>query len=241
MTAESVETTFDHLDRLAVPAQPAPAPSPAEGQLLLVSTSAGSFYDRAVKRVLDVFVSALLLVLFAPLLSCIAVATALSLGRPVLFRQQRVGRGGQHFTVLKFRTMLQDRRETEARASWDGTCRRRTHKSEVDPRHTRFGRMLRRTSLDELPQLWNVLMGDMSLVGPRPELVSVVEHYAGWQHRRHTVRPGLTGLWQISARGATPMHEATHIDLTYVRDLSLATDLRILLGTPIALLRRGGS
>ncbi len=124
----------------------------------------------------------------------------------------------------------QDRRSAERRQ--DGGCRRRNHKSADDPRHTRLGRFLRRTSLDELPQLINVIRGDLSLVGPRPELPEVVAHYEPWQHARHWVRPGITGLWQVTERGnGEPMHEHVEADLTYIRSLSAFTDLRILLLT----------
>jgi lipopolysaccharide/colanic/teichoic acid biosynthesis glycosyltransferase len=135
----------------------------------------------------------------------------------------------------------QDRRSAERRQG-DG-CRRRNHKSPNDPRHTRLGRFLRRTSLDELPQLINVIRGDLSLVGPRPELPEVVAHYEPWQHARHWVRPGITGLWQVTERGnGEPMHEHVEADLTYIRSLSASTDLRILFLTvpaAIGLLRAG--
>jgi lipopolysaccharide/colanic/teichoic acid biosynthesis glycosyltransferase len=139
----------------------------------------------------------------------------------------------------------QDRRSAERRQG-DG-CRRRNHKSPDDPRHTRLGRFLRRTSLDELPQLINVIRGDLSLVGPRPELPEVVAHYEPWQHARHWVRPGITGLWQVTKRGnGEPMHEHVDSDLKYMRSLSASTDLRILLLTVPAALGlsrsgRGGS
>jgi lipopolysaccharide/colanic/teichoic acid biosynthesis glycosyltransferase len=121
-----------------------------------------------------------------------------------------------------------------------GRDRRSTHKSEHDPRIRPVGRFLRKWSLDELPQLTNVLTGHMSLVGPRPEMVQIVERYEGWQHARHRVKPGITGLWQVSAR-EVPMHEATHIDLEYVERLSFLEDLRILAGTlPAALGDRKG-
>ena len=100
-----------------------------------------------------------------------------------------------------------------------------------DPRITKVGRLLRRTSIDELPNLWNVLKGDMSLVGPRPEMVAIVARYEPWQHQRHVGKPGVTGLWQISARGDIPMHEATHIDIDYVEHISLRTDIEILAKT----------
>jgi lipopolysaccharide/colanic/teichoic acid biosynthesis glycosyltransferase len=105
-----------------------------------------------------------------------------------------------------------------------------------DPRHTELGRFLRKWSLDEIPQFWNLALGHMSLIGPRPELPSIVERYEPWQHRRHEVKPGLTGLWQVSARGDVPMHEATHIDVAYVDDVSLVRDVKIVARTPKAML-----
>ena len=119
--------------------------------------------------------------------------------------------------------------------------RRVTHKHPRDPRLTPLGRFLRKWSLDELPQLWNVARGDMSLIGPRPELVDIVDRYESWQHERHAVKPGLTGLWQVLARGDGPMHENTHLDLAYVRRVRFTTDCKILLHTiPVLLGRRTG-
>ena len=119
--------------------------------------------------------------------------------------------------------------------------RRQNHKSDDDPRHTRVGRFLRKSSLDELPQFWNVVRGDMSLVGPRPELVEIVARYEPWQHQRHVVKPGLTGLWQVSSRGAGMMHLHTDIDLEYIETMGSVTDLKILLRTVPATLRRRGN
>jgi lipopolysaccharide/colanic/teichoic acid biosynthesis glycosyltransferase len=156
------------------------------------------------------------------------------LGRPAIFKQQRVGRDGREFTVYKLRTMKEDRRKKVA--AFEGPDRRVNHKSPDDPRHVPLGRFLRKWSLDELPQFWNVALGHMSLVGPRPELPHIVARYQAWQHRRHAVKPGVTGLWQISERGDVPMHEATDVDIEYVDSVSFRKDLRILLMTvPAAL------
>jgi lipopolysaccharide/colanic/teichoic acid biosynthesis glycosyltransferase len=134
-----------------------------------------------------------------------------------------------------------ERRTAERRRVADPRGRRRTHKTVHDPRHTRLGRTLRALSLDELPQLVNVLRGELSLVGPRPELVEVVATYEPWQHARHTVKPGLTGLWQITERADhEPMHHHVDTDLRYIEQLSFWTDLRILLLTPLTLLGFGG-
>ncbi len=199
-----------------------------------------TFYERFTKRIFDVIVGTMLLLVAAPLMLIVALAVRVTLGPGVLFRHKRVGRNGCTFTVYKFRTMNPDRRVTQL--PFDGPADRRfTHKHPQDPRLTRLGRFLRRWSLDELPQLLNVVRGDMSLVGPRPELVAIVNGYSPWQHARHAVTPGMTGLWQVAARGSGLMHQNTHIDLDYVRKVRFSTDLLILLLTIPALLgaRRG--
>ena len=189
-------------------------------------------YVRFVKPSFDRAVALVALAVAAIPMAAIAVVVASTIGRPVLFRQRRIGVDGEPFEVLRFRTMRPDRRGHRLDVIHD---RRRTHKSDRDPRHTRVGRVLRRYSLDELPQLFNVLRGEMSLVGPRPELDSVVEQYPAALHQRHFVKPGLTGLWQVSARGSGPMHENGQWDLAYVNRVSLRTDLQILFKTPRAL------
>lgn len=198
----------------------------------------GGFYVRHLKPVVDRVVAAVLLVVLSPLIVLIALGLLMTLRRPIFFRQVRVGRNGVPFTLWKFRTMRPDRRMRNVPTPVD---RRVCHKSATDPRHTRFGRALRCTRLDELPQLANVLRGDMSLVGPRPEMSEIVARYEPWQHDRHLVRPGLTGLWQVSTIGTGLMHEHTDIDLEYIRVMDLKTDLRILLRTPAALVLRRGS
>lgn len=202
-----------------------------------------SLYTRVAKPILDRAVALVLLLMSLPLLVACALAIRASLGPGVIYRQDRVGLGGRPFTILKFRTMHHDRRRGTSARSYAGPERRHTHKSDDDPRHTPLGRFLRKWSLDELPQLWNVARGNMSLVGPRPELCEVVARYAPWQHRRHHVRPGLTGLWQVSRRGQGDgcMHEEdTLLDLEYVRRVSLWVDVKILLSTVPAVLFRSG-
>ena len=221
---------------LTAPARDDAARPAAAGHLTLTGPPS-TFYARVGKPVLDRTVAALLLVLLLPVLLVVAASVLVSIGRPVLFRQRRVGRDGRVFSVLKFRTMRPDRRARRTAVIED---RRQTHKSERDPRHTGVGRRLRKWSLDELPQVWNVLRGDMSLVGPRPELVEVVEHYAPWQCQRHLVRPGITGLWQVSKRGEGLMHLHTDVDLEYVATMTFRRDVGILLRTiPAAINRRG--
>ncbi|MCP3993333.1 MAG: sugar transferase [Actinomycetia bacterium] len=219
---------------VAETAAPAEAATP---HLSLVSNP--SFYERSGKRVLDFAAGTLLLVASLPLAGVVALILRAVMGPGVLYRQERVGRHGQVFTMLKFRTMDQDRRQTAA--SFAGDDRRRTHKTVNDPRHTGLGRFLRRSSLDELPQLWNVLRGDMSLVGPRPELTSVVERYDLWDHPRHQVRPGITGVWQISPSRYDLLHETIDIDLEYLPNITLRNDLGLMIRTVSSVLSRAGS
>lgn len=200
---------------------------------------ANGLYGSMAKPVVD-FVGALILflVLF-PLLLAVAVAVRIGMGKGVIYCQQRVGRGGTHFTMYKFRSMGPDRRK--AQLPYSGVDRRVCHKRDDDPRHTSLGRLLRKSRLDELPQLWNVLRGHMSLVGPRPELPHVVESYAPWQHERHQLKPGLTGYWQVSARAAGGLaFEGVDLDIDYLRELSFLTDCRVLLCTVPVALRRSG-
>lgn len=191
-------------------------------------------YERFIKPIVDRTVGVVLSILTAPLVLVVIVLIWLRIGRPAIFKQERIGRDGEPFTVYKFRTMLPDRRLRVA--DFDGEERRVNHKSNDDPRHTDLGRFLRKWSLDEIPQFWNVARGEMSVVGPRPEIPSIVDSYEPWQHRRHDVKPGLTGRWQVSERGNVPMHQATHVDLAYVESLSLREDIRIILRTPSAML-----
>jgi lipopolysaccharide/colanic/teichoic acid biosynthesis glycosyltransferase len=173
------------------------------------------------KRAFDVAVSAVALLVSSLPMAALAVAIRLTMGSPVLFRQVRPGLGGEPFTILKFRTM-RDGDEPDAE------------------RITRLGRFLRETSLDELPELLNVLRGDMSLVGPRPLLVAYLDRYTPEQARRHEVRPGLTGLAQVSGRNATTWEQRFALDVEYVDTRSLALDLRIIGRTVRAVLAREG-
>lgn len=180
-----------------------------------------------VKRVLDVVVAATLLVLLAPVLGAVALAVRVVLGRPVLFRQRRPGLGGRPFVLVKFRTMA-DRRDPQGRPLPDGA------------RLGRFGRLLRATSLDELPELVNVIRGDMSLVGPRPLLMEYLDRYTPEQARRHDVRPGITGWAQVRGRNALAWEEKFALDTWYVDHRSLGLDLRILGLTAASVWRREG-
>jgi len=195
-------------------------------------------YVRLWKPCLDRLAAVFLLLVTAPVLALVALVVRVRLGPGVIFRQQRVGRHGVSFDVLKFRTMLPDRRRADVPISFPD--RRCTHKSVADPRHTPVGRFLRRWSLDELPQLVNVARGQMSLIGPRPELASVVARYQPWQHERHDVKPGLTGLWQVTARGDGPMELRTDLDIEYARRICFALDARILAATAAAFVTKRG-
>jgi lipopolysaccharide/colanic/teichoic acid biosynthesis glycosyltransferase len=195
--------------------------------------------DSVVKRLFDVMAAGVLFVALVPVLVSIALAVALDSSGPIFFRQERVGRDGKRIVILKFRTMRPDRRK---RAGYPpGPERRVLHKSIKDPRITRVGRILRRTCMDELPQLWNVLRGDMSLVGPRPELPEIVARYESWQAERHRVKPGITGWWQVNRDGSRLMHEATELDLYYIEHQSLWLDLIILARTFAVVIRGCGA
>lgn len=193
------------------------------------------------KRALDIAGASLLLLICAPVMLLAAVLVRLSSRGPVIFRQQRAGRFGVPFTFYKFRTMV-----VGAEAMQESL----RHRSEVtgpifklrrDPRVTRVGALLRRTSIDELPQLWNVLRGDMSLVGPRPATLNEVARYEPWQRRRLAVPQGLTGAWQIEGRGRIGFPECVRMDLRYAKRPSLIGDLRILCGTIAVVLTSRGA
>lgn len=189
-----------------------------------------TIYERRVKRLGDVMMAAVAVVLVLPVALTIAGVIRAGLGRGVLYRQERVGLGGRPFTILKFRTMHPDRRT--ARGDSVSLDRRREHKTPSDPRHTGFGSWLRRWSLDEIPQLINVVRGDMSLVGPRPEVVSVAVERGYRDHIRHDVRPGLTGPYQTSSlRLSGDLRDGLAVDTAYVANLTFLGDLRYLLRT----------
>lgn len=179
------------------------------------------------KRAFDIAVSALALVLLSPLLLLVAMLVLADVGSPVLFRQKRPGRHGEPFELIKFRTMRSD---SALGASVDSDSLRLT----------RIGRALRALSVDELPELWNVLKGDMSLVGPRPLLMQYLDRYTPEQARRHEVRPGLTGWAQVNGRNALSWEDKFALDIWYIDHRSFALDLRILLMTLLALFRPRG-
>lgn len=204
------------------------------------SMAASGWYASGGKRAVDLITVVPIIVVAAPVLAAAAVALRVKLGPGIMLRQVRIGRHGEEFEMLKLRTMEQSRR-VHAPDEFDGQDRRSTHKSPTDPRHTKLGRMLRKFSVDELPQLFNVLKGDMSLVGPRPQTAGQASA-AFRAHPRHLVRPGLTGPFQVSElRTKGDLDAGLDIDLAYVQSLSLRGDIRFLVGTFVALLRGTGS
>jgi exopolysaccharide biosynthesis polyprenyl glycosylphosphotransferase len=189
---------------------------------------------RMLKRSMDLAVSTVSLVLLSPLFLLAAVAIRLDSAGPVFFRQPRVGTGGREFSVVKFRTMVRDAerlKETVAHLNKHAVGDPRMFKVPNDPRITRVGRILRRTSIDELPQLLNVLRGEMSLVGPRPLIPSEAQHVSDWGERRLDLKPGITGLWQVLGRSDIPFEEMVRLDYLYVTNWSLWHDLRLMCGT----------
>jgi lipopolysaccharide/colanic/teichoic acid biosynthesis glycosyltransferase len=184
-----------------------------------------------IKRMMDVMVALVLLIVLAPLLIGLAIAIKLNSSGPVLFTQNRVGKGGRIFRVYKFRSMITNSEALklmlEAFNDKDGPI----FKMHADPRITDIGRFMRRHSLDELPQLYNVLTGDMSLVGPRPPLPSEVVRYEPWQLRRLAVKPGLTCTWQTSGRSKLSFEEWMRMDLDYIDSWTIGLDIKLLLKT----------
>ncbi|QUD86037.1 sugar transferase [Phenylobacterium montanum] len=195
-------------------------------------------------RLVDISVSCFALVFLAPMMALVALAIWLQDGGPIIYAQTRIGRGGVAFKCLKFRSMLVDAdqrlqllltQDPAARAEWD-----RDHKLRDDPRITGLGTFLRRSSVDEIPQLINVLRGEMSLVGPRPIVAAEAKRYGHYMRHYCSVNPGITGLWQVSGRNDVSYRRRVALDVTYARSKSFLLDLKILLATiPAVLLRRG--
>jgi len=198
--------------------------------MLTVSSPAARFCTLAVKRLIDISVAGSFLLFLAPLGIVFSFLIKFDSAGPVLFRQRRIGLDGGEFTIFKFRTMYADAEKYSPTPTERG-----------DPRITRIGALLRSSGLDELPQLWNVLAGDMSLVGPRPEMPFIVKEYTSLESKRLKVRPGITGLWQVYARTANlPIHSHIEYDLYYIENLSISLDFMILLDTiPTMVFRTG--
>lgn len=184
-------------------------------------------YRKYIKRILDFILSLIALIILSPILLVIAILVRIKLGSPVIFKQERPGLNEKIFTLYKFRTMT-DKKDKEGNLLPDSE------------RLTRFGKMLRSTSLDELPELINILKGDMSIVGPRPLLVEYLELYNEEQKHRHDVRPGLTGLAQVSGRNAISWEEKFNKDIEYINNITFIGDCKIILKTAINVIKKDG-
>ena len=210
--------------------------------VLTFSTAPESWLPLVSKRALDVLLSLFVVVLGLPVIAAIVASLKLTQGGAVLYTQTRCGLNGRRFKLYKFRTMIEDAEERQQELLHLNEMDGPVFKLSKDPRVTRFGRFLRRFSLDELPQLWNVLKGDMSLVGPRPPIPDEVRQYQRWQRRRLSMKPGLTCLWQISGRNQVDFDRWMRLDLEYIDSWSPWLDMKILLKTvPAVLTGRGAS
>ena len=198
-------------------------------------------YQRMVKRVFDLLMTLFLLPVSLLIMLIIAIGIKLEGPGPVIFKQKRAGENGRIFNMFKFRTMIPGAEELRHLVENINEEGKLIHKSDYDPRVTRMGRFLRKTSLDELPQLLNIFKGDMSLVGPRPEMPYLVEMYEPWQRKRFAVPQGITGWWQVNGRSDKPMHLHTEDDLYYVQNYSLLLDIQILFKTILVVLRGRGA
>ena len=183
-------------------------------------------YEKCVKRIFDVIFACVFLFLLSPILLLTAIAVRCNLGAPVIFKQRRVGLGGSEFVIFKFRTMTDNRDSNGALLS-------------DSERQTGFGRFLRKTSIDELPQLINILRGEMSFVGPRPQLSEFLPYYTEDEMKRHSVRPGLTGLAQVNGRNSLPWKKRFEFDCEYAKNISFGLDLKILFLTFVTLFGKG--
>jgi exopolysaccharide biosynthesis polyprenyl glycosylphosphotransferase len=239
---EKLDVQIDIVPRLFEGVPPESHFHSAEGLTLIALPRARlSKTSMMLKRSLDVVCSLAGLVLLSPLLLAVALAIKLDSSGPVLFRQTRMGRNFGTFRIVKFRTMTVDadaRKHEVAHLNKHRNGDARMFKVHDDPRMTRVGRFLRQTSIDELPQLWNVLVGEMSLVGPRPLILDEHAHVNGWGLKRLELKPGITGLWQVLGRDDIPFNEMVEFDYRYVSGWSLWSDVRLLFRTIPVLLRR---
>jgi exopolysaccharide biosynthesis polyprenyl glycosylphosphotransferase len=193
------------------------------------------------KRLIDIALSSLGIIVLSPLLLLIATAIKLDSKGPVIFRQKRCGKNGKDFMMFKFRTMVKDAEGMQQKFASKNDVDGPMFKMENDPRVTRVGRFLRKTSLDELPQLINVLMGEMSLVGPRPLVMDEMKFSPSWRDIRLWVKPGITGLWQVQGRSEAPFHDWIRYDNHYVKNQSIWLDIKILFKTIKVVLKRVGA
>jgi exopolysaccharide biosynthesis polyprenyl glycosylphosphotransferase len=218
-----------------------PAVTVAPGIVPFETPESRGLYLKAGKRMIDIASALLGLLVFSPVIAVLALIVRATSRGPVFYRSTRIGRGGQPFTFYKLRSMVKDADLKREHLSHLNEADGPVFKIARDPRITPIGRFMRSTSLDEIPQFWNVLIGDMSLVGPRPPIPEEVAQYEPWQLRRLDVRPGLTCLWQISGRSRIGFQEWMRLDLEYIRHRSLKLDLKILLRTIPAVLSREGA
>ncbi|WP_406857086.1 sugar transferase [Alsobacter sp. KACC 23698] len=203
----------------------------------------------AAKRLLDVVVSCIAIAVLAPVMAGLWVLIRIDSPGPALFRQKRVGKDGRLFVLYKFRTMTHGADEAIHRSAIRRFLRNERLSSDPgapfklndDPRLTRMGPWIRRTSLDETPQFFNVLFGDMSLVGPRPAIPYELEHFEAWHHARHAVKPGITGIWQVYGRGRVSCDEMMRMDVEYARTWTILSDLKLIALTAPAVLRGNGA
>ncbi len=198
-------------------------------------------FQRVAKRLIDLILGVAILLVTLPVMALVAIVIRLDSPGPVIFRQQRVGENARLFTMYKFRSMTADAEQRQGSVTPHTISGKVIHKRADDPRVTRIGRLLRRLSLDELPQLINVLRGEMSLVGPRPEMPWIVARYDPWQYQRLAVPQGMTSWYVVNGRSEVPMHLNTEQDLRYIRDYSLLVDLKILWKSMGAVLRGRGA
>lgn len=198
-------------------------------------------YQRLMKRIFDLTLGGIMTLLLLPVMGLIALLVRLDSPGAVIFRQERVGENGRLFAMFKFRSMVEGAEEMQADVNHTNGNGELIHKQPNDPRVTRVGQFLRRSSLDELPQFFNVLKGDMSLVGPRPEMPWLLTEYEPWQHKRFAVPQGMTGWWQVNGRSDKPMHLHSDDDIYYVQNYSLWMDIYILFKTPWVVLRGKGA
>ncbi|QJY47008.1 sugar transferase [Pseudonocardia broussonetiae] len=249
MTAAVQTATVHPLNRVTDLREPArivptlrlvenPAPAPVDAPLVPGRAVRG--FVGVAKVVVDVTATALLLLLVAPVLLVVALAVKLD-GGPVFFLQTRIGRDGRAFRMVKFRSMVVDAEKHRALLAADDEGAGPLFKMRRDPRITRVGSVLRRYSIDELPQLFNVLNGSMSLIGPRPPLPQEAETYTARERRRLSVRPGMTGLWQVSGRSDLSWDESIALDLRYVDEWTLGLEMHIVAGTARAVLGGRGA
>ena len=192
------------------------------------------------KRAVDIVIATLGLIILAPFLLVVAILIKIDSSGPVFFRQIRCGKNGRHFKIVKLRTMFADAEEQKPSLMSQNEMDGPVFKMRNDPRITRVGRLLRRLSIDELPQFWNVLKGDMSLVGPRPPVPVEVAEYATFDRRRLSMRPGITCLWQVNGRNSIGFADWVKLDLEYIDTWSLSQDLKILARTVPAIFRGTG-